>query len=267
MPKRGGLAGCIFSPCRDWRESVIGLALIKRLAHVFKIRVISVTEGVDSDREGWEMLAQIMFMQHERYVKELSHNTLRGQKANIANGFSNGDYCFGFSSEPVPDTDTTRRGRHRKPRMRYVVDPAEAIWVQRIFDWFVDERRALRWITRELNRLKAPKDHRSTTPSWRHQMVAHLLANQKLIGLWPWGQMKNVRDPETGLISQDARPAEEAQEWLRRFPELRIISDEQFLRAQQILVKNAEAHAKGATVRASSRQNRARRVSPVRGTY
>jgi site-specific DNA recombinase len=234
-----------FSLSRLARESVIGLALIKRLVYVYKIRVISVTEGLDSDREGWETLAQILFMQHERYVKELSENTFRGQKGNIANRFSNGDFCFGYSTEPVPGTETTRRGRHRKPRMRYVIDPAEAEWVRRIFHWYVVERRSLRWITRELNRLKAPKDHRSNTPNWHHQMLARLIANIKLIGLWPWGRMKNERDPETGLISQDARPAEEAQQWLRNFPELRIISDEQFFKAQEILAKNAEQNAKG----------------------
>jgi site-specific DNA recombinase len=59
------------------RESIIGMPILKKLVYVFKARVISVTEGLDSNREGWEMLAQLLLMQHERYVKELSHNVSR----------------------------------------------------------------------------------------------------------------------------------------------------------------------------------------------
>lgn len=237
-----------YSLSRLARELIIGMPILKRLVYVYKIRIVSVTEGIDSDREGWELLAQMCLMQHERYIKELSANTLRGQKSNLKNRFSNGDYCFGYTSVPVPGSETTRRGRHARPRMTYAIHPVNSDWVRRIFHWFVQERRSIRWITRELNRLGAPKDHRSDPTKsklWHHQYVSRLLANRKYVGDWPWGEMKNVRDPETGLIHQEPRSPEEVEQYRRTFADLRIIDDVTFALAQEILTQNREASARG----------------------
>ncbi len=174
------------------RESVITMPVLKQLVHVHKIRVISVTEGLDSDREGWEMLATILSMQHERYIKDLSDNVFRGQEGNVLAGLSVGDYCFGYGSEPLSSSDKPRRRRNAKPQKSYVINRETASWVMRIFHWFVVERRGLSWIARELNRLKAPKDHRASTPLWRHQQLPDLLRNPKYIGWWGWGQRQNV---------------------------------------------------------------------------
>ncbi len=233
-----------FSLSRLARESVIGLALIKCLVYVYKIRVISITEGVDSNREGWETLAQILFMQHERYLKELTAipSAVRRETSPTA-----------IATATTPSG--TRPSRCLAPIPRAAGGIASPGCVTsstqlrpngcRIFHWFVVERRSLRWITRELNRLKAPKDHRATTDGWHHQMVARLIGNIKLIGLWRWGRLQNTRDPETGLVSQEERPVEESQQWLRTFPELQMIDPIQFLQAQQILAKNAEQYGKG----------------------
>lgn len=235
-----------YSLSRLARESVIGMPILKRLVYVYHVRVVSVTEGLDSSREGWETLAQILLMQHERYVKELGNNTFRGQEG-IARDkerkFSIGDYCFGFTGVPVAGSEATRRGRHARPRMTYQIEPVAAGWVRRIFDWFVRERRSLRWITQELNRLGAPKDHRATTKLWHHTYLPRLLQNRKYIGIWPWGKMKNVRDPETGDVSQEPRPEDETQAWERHFPELRIIDDATFAAAERLLAENAARHA------------------------
>lgn len=235
-----------YSLSRLARESIIGMPILKRLVYIYKIRIVSVTEGVDSDREGWEQLAQMCLMQHERYIKELSANTLRGQKTNLKNRYSNGDYCFGYTSVPVPGSEHTRRGRNARPRMTYAVEPVNSTWILRIFHWFVHERRTIRWITRELNRLGAPKDHRSKkSKKWHHNYVARLLANRKYVGDWPWGEMRNVRDPETGTIHQEPRSAEETEQYRRTFADLRIIDDATFAAAQAVLVQNRETHAHG----------------------
>lgn len=49
----------------------------------------------------------------------------------------------------------------------------------RIFDWFTRERQSIRWIVKELNRLKAPKDHRSSMSEWEHGLVVEKLTNEK----------------------------------------------------------------------------------------
>ncbi len=218
------------------------MPILKRLVYVYKVRVVSVTEGVDSAREGWEQIAQILLMQHERYVKELGHNTFRGQEALARNKdkpFSIGDYCFGYMSIPDPGGATAGRGRHARPRMIYAIDPTTSPWVRRIFDWFVVERRPLRWIARQLNRLGAPKDHRASNPNWTHQLVLAVLRRIKYIGVWPWGLNQNVRDPETGDVHQELRSEEVTKDWVRQFPDLRLIEDGIFFKAQQLLDENA----------------------------
>jgi DNA invertase Pin-like site-specific DNA recombinase len=225
------------------RESVITMPMLKRLVYTLKVRIISVTEGIDSSRDGWDVIASVMALLHERYIKELSANVFRGQEGAVLAQFSVGDYRFGYTSVPVPGTEAGRKGRNALPRKVYAIDEQTAPWVVRVFHWFVTERRSLRWIARELNRRGAPKDHRATTTRWHHQQVADLLACEKYVGIWPWGEMKNSRDPSTGKIRQESRPPEECEKWNREFPHLRIIDQETFDAAQVLLQRNYERYA------------------------
>jgi hypothetical protein len=160
---------------------------------------------------------------------------LRGQEEAVLNDYSVGDWCLGYGSEPIPGSEAARRGRHPRPRKRYVINEGQAAWVRRIFHWFVQERRWLDWIARELTRQGAPKDRRATTPGWHHASVKGVLRNVKFIGLWPWGKRTNVRNPLTGQLWQEERPVAEAVRWERERPHLRIIDDATFFRVQALL--------------------------------
>jgi len=225
------------------RESVITLPLLKELVYKYDVRIVSVTEGIDSNETSWELIAHIMSIVHEQYLKDLAANVLRGQEGTLLGGYSVGDHCFGYGSEIVSGNETLRRGRKEKLPKIYVIDPESAAWVERIFHWFVVDRRSLRWIARELNRLDAPKDHRATTKNWRHQYLPRLLSNRKYIGWWSWGEKRNVRDPLTGKITQKDRSPEECEKWLRHFPHLRLIDDETFAEAGRLLKENEEKRA------------------------
>ena len=222
------------------RESVISMPLLKELVYVHRIRVISVTEGVDSDTDGWDMLATMFSIQHERYLKELAANVHRGQVGTVQARFSAGDYRFGYNSVPSPGGETTGRGRNSKPKMVYVICEEQAEWVRRIFHWFVVERQPLSWIVRELTRSNVPKDHRSSTKSWHRTLVIRILRSPKYIGLWSWGLLKNHRNPLTGKVHQEERSEEETSRWVREFPELRIIEDETYDAAQKLLDESEE---------------------------
>jgi len=223
------------------RESVISMPTLKLLVYVHKVRVISVTEGLDTAQEGWEVLATILCLHHERYLFYLAKNVFRGQEGNVLDGLSVGDHCFGYDSVPIEGPPKRRRGRNARPEKKYVIIEAEADWVRRIFYWFVRDHQPIQWIVRELNRLGAPKDHRhGKSTKWGRAGVVALLRRVKYVGIWPWGVTKNCRNPLTGQIAKELRPQEECGKWLRHLPELRIVDDETFAAAQQILDQNAE---------------------------
>jgi site-specific DNA recombinase len=221
------------------RESVISMPILKKLVFVDKVRIISVTEGVDSAIEGWETSATIYGLQHEQFIRHLSKNVFRGQEANVLNGYSAGDYCLGFKSVPIDGRNSARAGRNAKPKMRYVVDETEAEWVRRIFDWYVRFGWSVGRIVRKLNAENAPKDHRSSTKKWHRDYVIRLLSNRKYIGEWSWGKRKNHRHPLTGQVHQEARLDDETERWVRHLPDLEIVDRATFDKAQARLKATA----------------------------
>ena len=220
------------------RESIITMPMLKELVYVHRIRVIAVSEGIDSHQNNWELLASFMSWVHEQFLKSLRSAVLRGQEDALLKDWSVGDWCTGYKSEAIPGSEKARRGTHPRPRMRVIIDDEQATWVRQIFSWFVNEHRGLSWIARELTRRGAPKDHRSTTPGWHHSYVRGLLRNEKFIGIWRWGRKTNVRNPMTGTIFHEDRPIEEIAKWVRERSSLRIIDDATFCKAQVKLDEN-----------------------------
>lgn len=217
------------------RESVISLVLLKELVYIHGVRIISVTESIDSANGNWELLASFMSWHHEQFLKSLRAAVLRGQEGALLADFSVGDWPFGYASEPVPGSEGGRKGRSTNLRKRYKIDPVQADWVKQIFKWFVRERKSMQWIAREMTRRQIPKDHRSSRPGWHHAHVRGILTNKKYIGTWAWGTKTNQRNPLTGQVYQVERPVEEAAKWVRERPDLRIVDDELFFQAQGIL--------------------------------
>jgi hypothetical protein len=225
------------------REFLISIATIKELVYIHKIRIISTSEGIDSERAGWELMAIFRSVQHAEFISALRSAVLRGQEEAILNDWSVGDWCFGYGSEPIPGSETGRRGRNRKPRKRVIINEEHAQWVRRIFDWFVNQHRTPAWIAQELTRLKAPKDHRAKTAMWRHSYVTRLLRNRKYIGIWPWGEKTNVRNPLNGQMTQEDRPLDEARKYERERPHLRLVDDETYFKAHSMLDENDAKYA------------------------
>jgi site-specific DNA recombinase len=230
----------VFDLSRLARESIINATTLKKLVHKYKVRVVSLTEGIDSNNDNWFTLATILGLQHEQYLKTLGANVMRGLIGNLLNGHSVGDLAYGYGSVPIPGVETHRRGRDERPPKKYVINETEATWVRRIFDWFVRERRSIRWIVCELNRVKAPRDRRSRGKKWGRSAVINLLRRTKYIGIWEWGVSRNHRDPETGDIYKELREEDEWKKWVRHLPELKIVVEEVFAEAQRRLDENEQ---------------------------
>jgi DNA invertase Pin-like site-specific DNA recombinase len=215
------------------RSHVYASTVMMHLVYVLKIRIIGIDDGCDTNNSGWELLAGIKNILNEQYIRDLGKMVRRGHIENIMQGFSAGDLCFGYKSEPV--SENHRHGRNQTPKKRYVIDEEKAVWVRQIFDWYVNENRSLQWIAKELTRLNVPKDHRATTLRWNHNIVHRILSNKKYLGVWAWGQKRSERNPVTGKIRCFQCSPEEIVQYTRQFPELRLIDDCQFTKAQNLL--------------------------------
>ncbi|MDR2706432.1 MAG: recombinase family protein [Planctomycetaceae bacterium] len=221
------------------RSHVYASTVMMHLVYVLKIRIIGLDDGCDTSHPGWELLAGIKNILNEQYIRDLGKMVRRGHIENLMQGFSAGDLCFGYKSEPAAENRI--RGRNRISKKRYAIDEEKAIWVKQIFDWYVNENKSLQWIAKELTRLHIPKDHRATTTSWHHAIVKRILCNRKYLGIWAWGQKRSERNPITGKIRCFPSPPEEIVQYTRHFPELRLIDDCQFAQAQELLKSRAGA--------------------------
>jgi DNA invertase Pin-like site-specific DNA recombinase len=215
------------------RSHVYASTVMMHLVYVLKIRIIGIDDGCDTSHPGWELLAGIKNILNEQYIRDLGKMVRRGHIENLMQGFSAGDLCFGYKSEPA--LENRIRGKNRTSKKRYAIDEGNAVWVKRIFDWYVNENKSLQWIAKELTRLNIPKDHRATTTSWHHAIVKRILSNRKYLGIWVWGQKRSERNPITGKIYYFPAPPEEIVQYTRIFPELRLIDDYQFAQAQELL--------------------------------
>ena len=241
---REGKFSTLYLDClsRLARDVVGAMDTLNKLVHCH-VQIISVTEGIDTADDNWELGAVFRSWMHQEYIKTLRGAVLRGKTESIFNDWSVGDHCFGYSTEPIPGTENSRRGRQKGPRKRAVIYEPHASWVRKIFHYFAEERRSLSWIARELTRLGVPKDHRSLTTKWTQDLVRKRLRSLKYIGIWSWGKKTNVRDPSSGAVRQEDRPLEEIAQWERQRPELRIIDDDTFFKAQALLDENDAACA------------------------
>ena len=83
------------------RDSVLTMQTLRELVYVHKVRFLSIDDGIDTSRgDSWELVAAIMGIQNEQYLKALSKSVFRGQEGVVLDGLCVGDYCFGYSSEP-----------------------------------------------------------------------------------------------------------------------------------------------------------------------
>jgi DNA invertase Pin-like site-specific DNA recombinase len=238
--KRGEYQVLFFqSLSRLARESLISMTVLKDLVFNHNVRVVCFGEYLDTSYPGWEMVANNLSMLHELFLKHLSQNIRRGHEHAMRLGYALPDGPFGYAVEHAPGTERGK-GRGQKCRTIYVIKEPDAGWVRQIFHWFTVDRWSITRIAQELTRRGAPKDHRATTKKWRPDYVRRLLSNPRYIGQWPWGVLRNMRNPLDGTVTAEVRPESEWGRNTRDKPELRIIDDATWAAAQARLPKCRE---------------------------
>ena len=183
-------------------------------------RFVSTGEDIDTAIAGWELKVQVLQLHHGQTVRDLRHRVRRGQQGRVEADGSAGDFPFGYESYCLDadwEAQLSRRGP--KPKMGVRVWEDEAVWVRRVFAWFVAGR-SIGCIARELTRLKVPKGRRTSAAGWHPQQVRRMLANEKYVGVWVWGRTTTCRDSKGRRKQVTVVPGQEVS---RDRPELRIV--------------------------------------------
>ncbi len=148
-----------------------------------------------------------------------------------------GNITFGYMGVPIPGVFTKRN----KPRQQYAINDAEAAVVRLVFHWFVNERLPIEAIVKRLNSDdKIPFPRINPEDRWTRQSVRGILENTRYRGLWRYGvteQEWQAKQDYSKAIFRD-RPLEEVQ-----WEELRIVPDELWYAAQDLLVLNEQKWA------------------------
>jgi DNA invertase Pin-like site-specific DNA recombinase len=186
------------------------------------VRVISVSQGVDTEDEQSDVLIAFHGIKDSLYVKELAKKTHRGLEGQFLNGKSAGGRCYGYNIVKVEDDGSY-----------WVISEEEARVVRQIFLWSAAGY-SLKSIAGLLNERKiAPpqKRKRRQHATWCPTAIRAMLRRELYIGTRVWNKTKFKKRPGTNKRVAEERPRSE---WhVQDAPKLRIISDELWTSVQK----------------------------------
>ena len=211
--------------------------MIKRLVFA-GVRVIGVSDGVDTDRKSHKADVGLRGLMAELYLDDLAEKTHRGQTGRALAGASPGGLPYGYR---VAETG------HR------AIQADQADIVRRIFAEYIAGA-SPRDIAAGLNRDGVPS---SRGRQWGMTAIhgdtrrgIGILANPIYVGRQVWNRSHFVKHPETGRRVRKERPQAE---WIvSEHPELAIVTPEVWNAAQARL----RARKQGGKGRGGGRPNR-----------
>jgi len=196
------------------RNTKDALGIFERL-NFAGIRLIAVSQGIDSDNEQAHVLVTVHGMVDSLYVKELAKKTHRGMEGRVLRGQHTGGRCYGYDAVPVDGTTAKK----------LAVNASEAGIIRRIFDMSANGQ-SLKTIAKTLNReCVAPPRPRSGNrhSTWSPSCIRAMLRRDLYTGKVIWNSSRFVKVPGTNKRVRRARPESE---WrIVPHPELQIVDD------------------------------------------
>ena len=201
---------------RDYIEAAQAVRTLKFQG----VRLIGVSDGLDTYRAGYKLETGMRGLMAELYLDDLAEKTHRGLMGQALDGYSAGGLPYGYTS--FHDGHGSRRA----------ITEDQAKWVRWIFARYAagDSPRS---IAGELNRKGVPSPRGGTwapTAIYPDAKGVGLLGNAIYNGRQTWNKTKWVKDPVTGRRRRTLRPESE---WvITDHPELKIIDDELWMAAR-----------------------------------
>jgi site-specific DNA recombinase len=196
------------------------------------IRIVAVSQGIDSDSEQADVLMAVHGLVDSLYIKELGKKTYRGLEGRALKGFHTGGRCFGYDN--VADETGVRQRINGK----------EAETVRRIFE-MAAEGGSLKAIAKALNRDGIPPARPRAGKryaTWCPTAIREMLRRELYIGRIVWNRSRFVKQPGTNKRVRRERPVSE---WrIVEQPELRIVDTALWERVQARLAWTAERYGK-----------------------
>ena len=211
------------------RDSAEVAMAVRRLKFA-GVRLIGVSDGVDTARKSHKADVGLRGLMSELYLDDLAEKTHRGLTGRALAGASAGGLPYGYRV-----TEVGQRA----------IDPVQGDIVRRIFAEYVSGQSARR-IVAQLNLERVPSARGST---WCTSAVfgdvrrgIGILVNPMYVGRQIWNRSRWVKHPETGRRVRQERP--EAEWVITEQPALAII-DEATWNAAQARVRGARPNRKG----------------------
>lgn len=201
------------------RDLADALRVLQRLRFA-GIRVIYISQGIDSSSEQAETLVAVHGLVDGLYLREMAAKIKRGLRGQLTRGLATGGRTYGYRTVPVPDPN--RAGE--KIGCRIEIEPTEAETVRLIFQWFANGLTIPQIITRLQQRGAPPPSGPGAIGAWRTGAIRRILANPKYRGIQVWGRRRNERKP--GCRAIVARPVAPSEWQTLERPDLRIVDEE-----------------------------------------
>jgi site-specific DNA recombinase len=198
----------------------------KRLVY-WGVRVIGVTDGIDTDQKGHKLHSRFKGMMNEEFVDKLREDIKRGMVGQAERCYWQGNRVYGYRLVPeLHPTKTDPYGNPERIGTKLEIHQEQAEVVRQIFQMYADGLSPLK-IADDLNRRRVPGP-RAT--GWRgatlHGCLRRgigLLRNPLYVGRYLWNRSRRERDPDSGQMASTLR---DKSEWIERHvPHLRIIDD------------------------------------------
>jgi DNA invertase Pin-like site-specific DNA recombinase len=210
------------------------------------VRIVAVSQGIDSQDEQAEVLFGVHALVDTIYIKELGKKTHRGLEGLALRGLHTGGNCYGYRNVRIEDG------------VKLEVNESQAGVIRRIFEMAASGQ-SLKKIAKTLNsenisppRPRANKQNITWCPTAIHAM----LRREMYIGRVIWNRSRFMKSPGSNKRVRRPRPRSEWKVFERS--DLRIVSDDLWKRVQDRLAWTKKIygrqHRDGLLNRAASSQ-------------
>jgi site-specific DNA recombinase len=173
------------------------------------VRLIFVSQGIDTDSEQAEVLLATHGIVDSLYIRELAKKTRRGVEGKALSGFHTGGRCFGYRNVPIEDAShVDQHGRPTITGVRLEVHEEQAAIVRRIFEMYAGGN-SLQWIAKQLNAegVVSPQPQKGRiSQSWCPSSIRTILRNERYRGRVIWGKTVKVRSKSGKRIYKRMAP-------------------------------------------------------------